>query len=167
MARSDPELRARVVAMLRAGQSRRQAAALSGVPRSTVWDWERQERKPTIAESDRIDDPERLASKTVRQRLRLHVARQIAVFDADLTRPGRRDTAPRILRDLSGLNRLLDEIDAGLARSEAAPAGETCTCGRAPFDLDAAREAIARRFEDAWARAQAQGEPVEGAPWPP
>lgn len=78
---------------------------------------------------------------TLRARLRAHIARQIAAFDLALTRNEAVDFA-RVLRDLGGLKRLLDEIDAGQARSGDGEGGDG---GTGP-DLPALRAEIAQRY---------------------
>jgi hypothetical protein len=94
----------------------------------------------------------------IRARLRAHVARQIAAFDAALSGTGKpvRDPA-RVLRDLAGLKRLLDELAAPAAgrageggdgragRDRAAPAG--AARDGAARDLPALRAEIARRYD--------------------
>lgn len=66
-----------------------------------------------IRRGDPATDP-----ATLRTHLRAHILRQIAAFDATLSGvgPAARDSA-RILRDLGGLKRLLDTVDADRARS--------------------------------------------------
>lgn len=84
----------------------------------------------------------------LRARLRAHIGRQIAVLDAALSAPERPaiDSA-KVLRDLGGLKRLLDDLDSdesgegefrdALAQSE----------GDAKDDLECLREEIARRID--------------------
>ncbi|KOX56963.1 hypothetical protein ADL19_10125 [Streptomyces purpurogeneiscleroticus] len=90
-----------------------------------------------IRRGDPATDP-----ATLRTHLRAHILRQIAAFDATLSGvgPAARDSA-RILRDLGGLKRLLDTVDADRARS----AGEEGGDGSEP-DLPALRAEIARRY---------------------
>lgn len=90
-----------------------------------------------IRRGDPATDP-----ATLRTHLRAHIVRQIAAFDATLSGvgPAARDSA-RILRDLGGLKRLLDTVDADRARS----AGEEGGDGSEP-DLPALRAEIARRY---------------------
>lgn len=80
---------------------------------------------------------------TLRAHLRAHIGRQIAAFDAALSGEGSalRDSA-RVLRDLGGLKRLLDTMDADGARGAA---GEGDDGGTGP-DLPALRAEIARRY---------------------
>jgi hypothetical protein len=78
---------------------------------------------------------------TLRAHLRAHIARQIAAFDAALTRNEVADSA-RVLRDLGGLKRLLDEIDAGHTRSTDGEGGDD---GTGP-DLPSLRAEIAQRY---------------------
>ena len=75
---------------------------------------------------------------TLRAHLRAHIARQIAAFDAALNGEGAAvlDSA-RVLRDLGGLKRLLDEIGAGT--------GDGSDGGPEP-DLPTLRTEIARRY---------------------
>ncbi|MEE7448596.1 hypothetical protein MRF4_12650 [Methylobacterium radiotolerans] len=82
--------------------------------------------------------------KTLRAHLRAHIARQIAAFDAALSGagPGARDSA-RTLRDLGGLKRLLDTLDADGARG-AGEGGDGTGPDTEP-DLPALRAEIARR----------------------
>ncbi|QGY05665.1 hypothetical protein MMSR116_30030 [Methylobacterium mesophilicum SR1.6/6] len=90
--------------------------------------------------------PERGAATdpiTLRAHLRAHIVRQIAAFDAALSAegPASRDSA-RVLRDLGGLKRLLDTVEADGARSGG---GEGDDGGTEP-DLPALRAEIARRY---------------------
>lgn len=78
---------------------------------------------------------------TLRAHLRAHIARQIAAFNLALTRNEAVDSA-RVLRDLGGLKRLLDEIDAGQGRSGDGEGGDG---GTGP-DLPALRAEIAQRY---------------------
>ncbi|RUP19698.1 helix-turn-helix domain-containing protein [Methylobacterium sp.] len=81
----------------------------------------------------------------LRARLRAHIARQIAAFDAALSGagPGARDSA-RVLRDLGGLKRLLDTVDAAGAGAAAGEGGDGTEPEPEP-DLPALRAEIARR----------------------
>ncbi|WCS24654.1 helix-turn-helix domain-containing protein [Methylobacterium sp. NMS14P] len=86
---------------------------------------------------------------TLRARLRAHIARQIAAFDAALSGagPGARESA-RVLRDLGGLKRLLDTVDAEGARAAAGEGGDGTGPNAEPGtepDLPALRAEIARR----------------------
>jgi hypothetical protein len=92
----------------------------------------------------RLDQP--LADPAaLRAHLCGHIARQIATFDAALSReePALRDSA-RVLRDLGGLKRLLDTVGADGGRNGA---GEGSDDGIEP-DLPALRAEIARRYAD-------------------
>jgi hypothetical protein len=82
---------------------------------------------------------------TLRAHLRGHVARQIAAFDTALSGAGAAviDSA-RVLRDLGGLKRLLDDIDAGRAPDGSGEGGD----GGTERDLPALRAEIARRYAD-------------------
>jgi len=78
---------------------------------------------------------------TLRMHLRGHIARQIAAFDAALDREGvALGESARILRDLGGLKRLLDEVE-----DERGAAGEGGDDGTG-LDLPALRAEIARRY---------------------
>lgn len=79
---------------------------------------------------------------TLRTHLRVHIARQIAAFDAALDREGAAlGESARILRDLGGLKRLLDEVEDG--RGAAGEGGDDGT----GLDLPALRAEIARRYD--------------------
>lgn len=80
---------------------------------------------------------------TLRLHLRTHIVRQIAAFDAALSGagPALRDSA-RVLRDLGGLKRLLDTVDADGARR----AGGEEDDGDTEPDLPALRAELARRY---------------------
>ncbi|WP_375455275.1 hypothetical protein [uncultured Methylobacterium sp.] len=79
----------------------------------------------------------------LRARLRLHVGRQIAAFDAALRGEGAAviDSA-RVLRDLGGLKRLLDDLAAGTGEAD----GTRGTADRPGLDLPALRAELARRY---------------------
>jgi len=91
---------------------------------------------------------------TLRARLRAHIARQIAAFDAALSGAGAgAGDSARILRDLGGLKRLLDTVDAEGARGAAGEGGDGTgrDTGRdtepdTEPDLPALRAEIARRY---------------------
>lgn len=119
-------------------------------------------------------DPDSIAPGTsLRAALHGHIARQIARFDAALQgeAPPGLDSA-RVLRDLGGLKRLLDDMNddgqgagdgAGLSQADRADAGAP---DRVDLDLPALRAQIARRYaafagerEDAGL----PGEPAGGA----
>lgn len=85
----------------------------------------------------------------LRARLRAHIGRQIAVLDAALSAPERSaiDSA-KVLRDLGGLKRLLDDLDGddsgqGEVRDEPARTDGDAAGG----DLERLREEIARRVD--------------------
>ncbi|KAA0125319.1 hypothetical protein CIW48_03010 [Methylobacterium sp. P1-11] len=82
---------------------------------------------------------------TLRTHLRAHIIRQIAAFDAALSgaEPAARDSA-RVLRDLGGLKRLLDTVEADGARSAAGEGGDGSESDQP--DLPALRAEIARRY---------------------
>jgi len=93
--------------------------------------------EPGILDPDSAVDP-----PILRAHLRAHIARQIAAFDAALNGEGAAvlDSA-RVLRDLGGLKRLLDEIAPGTGPDD----GEGGDGGNEP-DLPALRAEIARRY---------------------
>lgn len=103
-------------------------------------------RDPAAApEGDRAGaDPRRL-----RARLRAHIGRQIDALDAALTEAPRTglDSA-KVLRDLGGLKRLLDDLDSG-SEGEGEPRDELArsdpdAVGPDPEDL---RAELARRLD--------------------
>ncbi|MCJ2072487.1 helix-turn-helix domain-containing protein [Methylobacterium sp. J-030] len=76
--------------------------------------------------------------------LRAHIARQIAAYDAALSQEGvALAESARILRDLGGLKRLLDEIDAEGACGATGEGGDDGS----ERDLPALRAEIARRYD--------------------
>ncbi len=85
----------------------------------------------------------------LRARLRAHIGRQIAVLDAALSAPERTGfDSSKVLRDLGGLKRLLDDLDSdgegeGAVHDE--PARSDDPSG--PADPAALREEIARRID--------------------
>jgi transposase-like protein len=92
-------------------------------------------------------DPAAVEDPTIlRTHLRAHIIRQIAAFDAALSRdgPALRDSA-RVLRDLGGLRRLLDELEADEGRGVMRARGEGEDGGTEP-DLPALRAELARRY---------------------
>jgi hypothetical protein len=105
----------------------------------------------------------------LRRALRRHIARQIAGFDAALNAgPGLPDSA-RVLRDLGGLKRLLDEIDADETKGRSDGTG---AAGPAPHpaaaDLPALRAEIAHRYAAFAGERPDAGLPREpAAPAPP
>ncbi len=81
---------------------------------------------------------------TLRTHLRAHIARQIAGFDAALGRDGvALGESARVLRDLGGLKRLLDEVGTEGAQPAAGEGGDDGT----ERDLPSLRAAIARRYD--------------------
>ena len=95
------------------------------------------------ADGDVADPPH------LRARLRAHIGRQIAVLDAALSAPERPglDSA-KVLRDLGGLKRLLDDLDSdgageGAVHDEPSRSDDSAGFG----DPAALREEIARRFD--------------------
>ena len=87
-------------------------------------------------------DPEGLSGSAVRGMLRAHVARQIAAFDALLCGRGSGGVPDpaRVLRDLGGLKKLLDDLDGPGAHGAREDADEP------EVDLPALRAEIARRY---------------------
>lgn len=111
------------------------------------------------------------ASPGLRAALRHHIARQIIRLDAALSDPPTTLDTARILRDLGGLKRLLDEADSrdpatggahGTGRSDAAHGAELDL----PADLPTLRAQIAERYA-AWCAERAApglpGEPAAGS----
>ena len=82
---------------------------------------------------------------TLRTALRAHVGRQIAAFDAALLGEGAAviDSA-RVLRDLGGLKRLLDDLSADLLATEGE--GDGNQPEPSALDLPGLRAEIARRY---------------------
>ncbi|MCJ2012067.1 hypothetical protein [Methylobacterium sp. J-076] len=97
----------------------------------------------TAAGGDRVD-PRRL-----RERLRAHIGRQIAVLDAALSdAPQAGFDSAKVLRDLGGLKRLLDDLGSGAdGAGEGEPHDEPARSGPDGADLDGLRAEIARRFD--------------------
>lgn len=79
---------------------------------------------------------------TLRAHLRVHIARQIAAYDLALSADGAAAESGRVLRDLGGLKRLLDEVDAGTMQTTGGEGGD----GGSERDLPALRAEIARRY---------------------
>ncbi|AWN41221.1 hypothetical protein [Methylobacterium durans] len=96
------------------------------------------------------------AGPALRAALHAQVARQIVRFDAALREEAALPDSARVLRDLGGLKRLLDDLDAappqrdgdGHAERRADPeTGEPAADGAGPpLDLPALRAEIARRY---------------------
>ncbi|WP_267356250.1 MULTISPECIES: helix-turn-helix domain-containing protein [unclassified Methylobacterium] len=81
---------------------------------------------------------------TLRAHLRGHIARQIAALDAALSGEGAAFAeSARVLRDLGGLKRLLDEVDAEGAHGATGEGGDDGL----ERDLPGLRAAIARRYD--------------------
>lgn len=90
-------------------------------------------------------DPLRL-----RARLRVHVGRQIAALDAALSgKPGAGFDSAKVLRDLGGLKRLLDDLGSDGSEGEGGSRDVPARYppGPAELDLDGLRAEIARRFD--------------------
>lgn len=116
-----------------------------------------------LGAADRVE-PGRIASdrmgegsvhpRRLRARLRAHIGRQIAALDAALTdAPAGLDSA-KVLRDLGGLKRLLDDLGEGAAADDhdarkGEPRDEPARSVQIDpeRDLDEIRVDIARRFE--------------------
>lgn len=84
----------------------------------------------------------------LRTRLLAHIARQIAAFDAALKDAAGKDANPaldsaRVLRDLGGLKRLLDDLEASPRSEPDATRGESQD---GDADLPALRAQIAQRY---------------------
>ena len=154
--RYSPALRAEAERLVRGtALSLRAVAAGLGVPRATLQEWSVRGgwrgaagppdpgtaqaraggRRPTPV----LDPLGAADGATLRLALRGHIARQIAAFDAALRAdaPAPIDSA-RVLRDLGGLKRLLDELTTGPEESDAVSLD--------PDDLPALRAEIARRL---------------------
>jgi len=83
----------------------------------------------------------------LRLALRTHIARQIAGFDAALTEAGPGLDSARVLRDLGGLKRLLDDLDAeSQVRRSEADAESGAADASDDGDLPALRAQIAQRY---------------------
>lgn len=158
-----PEVVAAVERLVRHGEaSLARIAAAAGLPQTTVTGWMRDRgwarTRPVrprgtddiladLAALERCGDPVRVPADlpVLRRRLRAHIGRQIATFDAALRGEGAAviDSA-RTLRDLGGLKRLLDDLAADDPASE----GEGDGDGRTPsaLDLPGLRAEIARRY---------------------
>ncbi|MDR7039407.1 hypothetical protein J2X36_004183 [Methylobacterium sp. BE186] len=117
------------------------------------------------------------AGPALRAALHAQVARQIVRFDAALREePGLPDSA-RVLRDLGGLKRLLDDLDAappqrdgdGHATRRPGSDAQDVPAGRegAPLDLPALRAEIARRYAAFAGERASAGLPGEPAAPPP
>ncbi|MEL6062281.1 MULTISPECIES: hypothetical protein [unclassified Methylobacterium] len=123
------------------------AAALSFGRNRTEWLSAALQLTPLVRRAGRgaAHDPAPVIDPAnLRAHLRAHIARQIAVFDAALSAEGAgvADSA-RVLRDLGGLKRLLDELGADGVQDPAGEGGDDGT----KLDLPALRAEIARRYE--------------------
>jgi hypothetical protein len=90
--------------------------------------------------------------RRLRARLRAHIGRQIGLFDAALAEPGPALDSAKVLRDLGGLKKLLDDLDHGAAgddgEGEGGPHDASSRPGSGPaLDVDAVRAEIARRYD--------------------
>ena len=90
----------------------------------------------------------------LRALLRAHIGRQIEAFDAALAEPRPGIDSAKVLRDLGGLKRLLDDLGTGDGSSECDERGEgeprdaaTRPGPDSTLDLDRLRAEIARRYE--------------------
>lgn len=88
--------------------------------------------------------------RTLRARLRAHIGRQIEALDAALCGmpPAGFDSA-KVLRDLGGLKRLLDDLGSGGSEGEGEPRDEQARSDpdAVDADLERVRAEIARRFD--------------------
>ncbi|GJE29511.1 hypothetical protein [Methylobacterium organophilum] len=102
-------------------------------------------------------------ARALNRALRAHVARQIAAFDAALHGQGAAviDSA-RVLRDLGGLKRLLDALDADERAGGPRDTGDGAD-GGSDTDLTALRDDLARRLAAVLADGAAGGLPGEPA----
>ncbi len=97
-------------------------------------------RRGAPRDPDPMIDPVNL-----RAHLRAHIARQIAAFDAALSGEGAAFAeSARVLRDLGGLKRLLDEVEAEGAHGATGEGGDDGL----ERDLPTLRAEIARRYDD-------------------
>jgi hypothetical protein len=89
--------------------------------------------------------------RRLRALLRAHIGRQIHIFDAALGDPRGGIDSAKVLRDLGGLKRLLDDLDEGPSDQgdgEGEPHDASSRPGHEPaFDAEALRAEIARRYE--------------------
>jgi hypothetical protein len=92
--------------------------------------------------------------RRLRALLRAHIGRQIAAFDAALGDPRTGTDSAKVLRDLGGLKRLLDDLGPGDAADADDTRGEgeardapTRPGHEAALDLDGIRAEIARRYD--------------------
>lgn len=151
-----PQVRAAAEALLRETSLPMAAIARQlGLSDSTIRSWNadeqiRQDRRrepaaPAIGSAP-VATPDRAGLEAA---LRRHIARQIAALDALLDTPERETDSARVLRDLGGLKRLLDDLPA---EDRPGPRGrpdhsEGAADEGAGDDLPALRAAIARRLE--------------------
>lgn len=157
--RHPPETRQAIEVLLTTTTlSMKDIAAREGVPYETVRNWNL--RMPVRA---RVHGRHALPSlAALNAALRAHIGRQIAAFDLRLRERAEAPDAGRVLRDLAGLKRLLDELGADAAK-HAAIDGEAD--GESPKDIAAFRAEIARRyaaFEAAEADRAVSDEPAPG-----
>lgn len=89
----------------------------------------------------------------LRALLRAHIGRQITAFDAALADPRAGMDSAKVLRDLGGLKRLLDDLGVG-GKSDDDGTGEGGSRDarvhpprETPLDIDGLRAEIARRYE--------------------
>lgn len=90
--------------------------------------------------------------RRLRARLRAHIGRQIGLFDAALAEPVPTFDSAKVLRDLGGLKKLLDDLDHGAAgddgEGEGGPHDPSSRPGSGPaLDVEAVRAEIARRYD--------------------
>ena len=105
-------------------------------------------RTPAERRTSKGDTPH---PRRLRALLRDHIGRQIATFDAALADPRAGMDSAKVLRDLGGLKRLLDDLGDGSdenERGEGEPRdASACPSSETALDLDGLRAEIARRYE--------------------
>lgn len=99
-------------------------------------------REPGAAGGQAVTDPRRL-----RMRLRAHIGRQIEALDAALSHaPKAGFDSAKVLRDLGGLKRLLDDLGSG-GEAEGKTRDEPARSDPDALDPDELRAEIARRLD--------------------
>ncbi len=108
--------------------------------------------KGSAAQDERRPAEDTPPPRRLRALLRAHIGRQIAAFDAALADPRAGMDSAKVLRDLGGLKRLLDDLGAGGGSDDGTGEGKSRDAparlpGEPPLDIDALRAEIARRYE--------------------